>query len=206
MRLVLRNARHPLLERTLKPKGVAVIPLTVELDSRASPAHHQRPQYRRKDRGAEDHRAAGADGAVGNAGAGRARRAAGFRRRLRRHRRLPVHRAEPLDFLRARHQHRLHLAPCDRASRWCCWTNWARPPIPKRARPWPLPSPTSFASARCLSIISTHHTALKVYAANTAGVLNAAVGFDERTLAPTYELRWACRARRRASTSRSGWD
>src|SRR5271157_1699784 len=29
---VLRNARHPLLERTLKPKGVAVVPLTVELD------------------------------------------------------------------------------------------------------------------------------------------------------------------------------
>ncbi len=30
---------------------------------------------------------------------------------------------------------------------------------------------------------------MKVYAANTPGVLNAAVGFDEQTLAPTYELR-----------------
>jgi DNA mismatch repair protein MutS2 len=30
---------------------------------------------------------------------------------------------------------------------------------------------------------------LKVYAANTPGVINAAVGFDERTLEPTYELR-----------------
>ena len=30
---------------------------------------------------------------------------------------------------------------------------------------------------------------MKVYAANAEGVLNAAVGFDERTLAPTYELR-----------------
>ncbi len=39
------------------------------------------------------------------------------------------------------------------------------------------------------AIISTHHTSLKVYAENTAGVINAAVGFDERTLAPTYELR-----------------
>jgi DNA mismatch repair protein MutS2 len=46
-----------------------------------------------------------------------------------------------------------------------------------------------FRRARCLSIISTHHTSLKVYAANTPGVLNAAVGFNERTLAPTYELR-----------------
>ncbi|HTA86900.1 MAG TPA: endonuclease MutS2 [Silvibacterium sp.] len=39
------------------------------------------------------------------------------------------------------------------------------------------------------AIVSTHHTSLKVYAENTAGVINAAVGFDERTLAPTYELR-----------------
>jgi len=38
-------------------------------------------------------------------------------------------------------------------------------------------------------VISTHHTALKVYGANTEGVLNAAVGFDESTLQPTYELR-----------------
>jgi DNA mismatch repair protein MutS2 len=46
-----------------------------------------------------------------------------------------------------------------------------------------------FLRARALSIISTHHTSLKVYAANADGVVNAAVGFDEQTLAPTYELR-----------------
>src|SRR4051812_40445030 len=46
-----------------------------------------------------------------------------------------------------------------------------------------------FRALDCVSIISTHHTALKVYAANTEGVLNAAVGFDENTLQPTYELR-----------------
>jgi DNA mismatch repair protein MutS2 len=46
-----------------------------------------------------------------------------------------------------------------------------------------------FRRAGCVSVISTHHTSLKVYAANTAGVLNAAVGFDETTLQPTYELR-----------------
>ncbi len=39
------------------------------------------------------------------------------------------------------------------------------------------------------SLISTHHTSLKVYAANTPGVLNAAAGVDERTLAPNYQLR-----------------
>jgi DNA mismatch repair protein MutS2 len=46
-----------------------------------------------------------------------------------------------------------------------------------------------FLHSRAWSIISTHLTSLKVYAANHAGVRNAAVGFDENTLAPTYELR-----------------
>jgi DNA mismatch repair protein MutS2 len=46
-----------------------------------------------------------------------------------------------------------------------------------------------FRRLGAISIISTHHTSLKVYGANNPGVLNAAVGFDERTLQPTYELR-----------------
>jgi DNA mismatch repair protein MutS2 len=46
-----------------------------------------------------------------------------------------------------------------------------------------------FLHSRAWSLISTHHTSLKVYAANTEGVINAAVGFNEQTLAPTYELR-----------------
>ncbi len=41
----------------------------------------------------------------------------------------------------------------------------------------------------CIAIISTHHTSLKVYGVNTPGVVNAAVGFDEASLQPTYELR-----------------
>jgi DNA mismatch repair protein MutS2 len=46
-----------------------------------------------------------------------------------------------------------------------------------------------FLSVRAWSCITTHLTSLKVYAANRAGVLNAAVGFDQATLSPTYELR-----------------
>ncbi len=46
-----------------------------------------------------------------------------------------------------------------------------------------------FRRLGALSIVSTHHTALKVYAAGAEGVLNAAVGFDEATLSPTYELK-----------------
>jgi DNA mismatch repair protein MutS2 len=46
-----------------------------------------------------------------------------------------------------------------------------------------------FRRIGCVAIISTHHTSMKVYGVNTPGVVNAAVGFDEATLQPTYELR-----------------
>ncbi len=46
-----------------------------------------------------------------------------------------------------------------------------------------------FLHAGAWSIVSTHLTALKIYAENNPGAVNAAVGFDEQTLAPTYELR-----------------
>ena len=46
-----------------------------------------------------------------------------------------------------------------------------------------------FRQVGCMVAISTHHTSLKVYGANTPSVVNAAVGFDESTLQPTYELR-----------------
>jgi len=46
-----------------------------------------------------------------------------------------------------------------------------------------------FLNARAWTCITTHLTSMKVYAAKHAGVLNAAVGFDQATLSPTYELR-----------------
>ncbi|MBV9181285.1 MAG: endonuclease MutS2 [Acidobacteria bacterium] len=46
-----------------------------------------------------------------------------------------------------------------------------------------------FLNKGCFTIISTHHTSLKVYATNSAGIMNAAVGFDEATLRPTYALK-----------------
>jgi DNA mismatch repair protein MutS2 len=45
-----------------------------------------------------------------------------------------------------------------------------------------------FRRSGAWSLISTHHTSLKVYAANTPGVRNAAAGVDERTLAPNYHF------------------
>src|SRR6266404_1168962 len=46
-----------------------------------------------------------------------------------------------------------------------------------------------FRRIGCMTVISTHHTSLKVYGANTPGVINASVGFNETTLQPTYELK-----------------
>jgi DNA mismatch repair protein MutS2 len=46
-----------------------------------------------------------------------------------------------------------------------------------------------FLVQRAWCLITTHLTSLKVYATKHVGVLNAAVGFDEARLAPTYELR-----------------
>jgi DNA mismatch repair protein MutS2 len=45
-----------------------------------------------------------------------------------------------------------------------------------------------FLRAGAWTLISTHHTSLKVYAANTTGVRNAAAGVDEKTLAPNYHF------------------
>ena len=53
-----------------------------------------------------------------------------------------------------------------------------------------------FPQCARLECITTHLTSLKVYAANRAGVLNAAVGFDQATMSPTYELGWEFQERR----------
>ncbi len=46
-----------------------------------------------------------------------------------------------------------------------------------------------FRAAGAYTLASTHLLALKVYGANTKSVLNASMGFDEETLEPTYQLR-----------------
>jgi DNA mismatch repair protein MutS2 len=45
-----------------------------------------------------------------------------------------------------------------------------------------------FLAAGAWTLISTHHTSLKVYAANTPGERNAAAGVDEKTLVPNYQF------------------
>jgi len=45
-----------------------------------------------------------------------------------------------------------------------------------------------FRGAGAFTLVSTHLMALKIYGASTAGVLNGSMGFDDETLAPTYQL------------------
>jgi DNA mismatch repair protein MutS2 len=45
-----------------------------------------------------------------------------------------------------------------------------------------------FRGAGAFTLVSTHLLALKIYGASTAGVVNGSVGFDEETLEPTYTL------------------
>jgi len=45
-----------------------------------------------------------------------------------------------------------------------------------------------FRERGCLTLATTHHDRLKTYASTTAGVLNAAVEFDDVNLRPTYRL------------------
>ncbi len=47
----------------------------------------------------------------------------------------------------------------------------------------------AFRRRGAFTLVSTHLMALKVYGASTAGVRNGSMGFDEETLEPTYVLR-----------------
>jgi DNA mismatch repair protein MutS2 len=46
-----------------------------------------------------------------------------------------------------------------------------------------------FRAAGAFTLISTHLMALKIYGASTEGVVNGSMGFDEETFEPTYHLR-----------------
>src|SRR6185312_5987409 len=46
-----------------------------------------------------------------------------------------------------------------------------------------------FHKSGAFTLATTHLLPLKLYGTHTPGVLNASMGFDDATLAPTYELR-----------------
>ena len=186
--LALRNARHPLLQRTLKSKGVAVVPLTVELEGSQRQLVITGPNTGGKTVGLKT---IGLLALMAQAGIP-----------------LPGERAElPIfdgvfadigDYQSIEQNlstFSAHVTNIDSISQHATRESLVlldelgSATDPEEGAALAVSTADFFRQLGCLSVVSTHHTALKVYAANTAGVLNAAVGFDEHTLAPTYELR-----------------
>jgi len=114
-RLLLHHARHPLLERNLKLKGVAVVPITVELEGDHGQLVITGPNTGGK---TVTLKTVGLLALMAQSGipvpADRAEMPV-FDAVSRRYRRLPIDRAEPFDLLRARHQHRFHFTHGHRA-------------------------------------------------------------------------------------------
>ena len=186
--LLLHNARHPLLERNLKAKGISVIPITVELEGARRQLVITGPNTGGK---TVTLKTVGLLALMAQSGlpvpADRAE--------------LPVFDAVLADIgdYQSIEQNlstfSAHVTNIDFISR----TATARSLVlldelgsatdPEEGAALAVAIAGHFGRIGCMTVISTHHTSLKVYAANTPGVLNASVGFDEATLQPTYELK-----------------
>ena len=186
--LLLHNARHPLLERNLKAKGFSVVPVSIELEGARRQLIITGPNTGGK---TVTLKTAGLLALMAQSGlpvtADRAE--------------LPVFDAVLADIgdYQSIEQNlstfSAHVTNIDFISR----TATAKSLVlldelgsatdPEEGAALAVAIASHFGRIGSMTIISTHHTSLKVYAANTSGVLNASVGFDERTLQPTYELK-----------------
>ena len=186
--LILHNARHPLLERNLKSKGGRVVPVTVELEGERRELVITGPNTGGK---TVTLKTVGLLALMAQSGipvpADRAE--------------LPVFDAVLADIgdYQSIEQNlstfSAHVTNIDFLSR----TATAQSLVlldelgsatdPEEGAALAVAIADHFRRIGCIAIISTHHTSLKVYGVNTPGVVNAAVGFDEATLQPTYELR-----------------
>src|SRR5450432_1051177 len=185
--LELRDARHPMLERNLKAKGGKVVPLTLEMDA----AHRQLiisgPNTGGKTVGLKT---LGLLALMAQAGVPVPAITA----------RLPVFDSVLADIgdYQSIEQNlstfSAHVTNIDFISRTATTHSLVlldelgSATDPEEGAALAVAIAEHFQRIGALTIISTHHTSLKVYAANSKGVLNAAVGFDEKTLRPTYEL------------------
>src|SRR5215813_8163623 len=183
----LRAARHPLLERNLRPKGGKVVPLTAEMDS----AHRQLiisgPNTGGKTVALKT---IGLLALMAQAGIPVPATTA----------RLPVFDAVLADIgdYQSIEQNlstfSAHVTNIDFISRAATphslvlLDELGSATDPEEGAALAVAIAEHFRRAGALTVVSTHHTSLKVYAAHAEGVLNAAVGFDEKTLRPTYEL------------------
>jgi len=187
-RLILHNARHPLLERNLKSKGGRVIPISIALEGARRELIITGPNT------------GGKTVALKTIGLLALMTQSGLP--------VPADRAEVPVFdavladigdYQSIEQNlstfSAHVTNIDFISR----TATARSLVildelgsatdPEEGAALAVAIADHFRRVGAMTVISTHHTSLKVYGANTDSVVNAAVGFDESTLQPTYELK-----------------
>ena len=187
-RLLLHNARHPLLERNLKAKGASVVPVTIELEGPRRQLIITGPNTGGKTVALKT---VGLLSLMAQSGlpvpADRAE--------------LPVFDAILADIgdYQSIEQNlstfSAHVTNIDFISRTATvhslvlLDELGSATDPEEGAALAVAIAGHFAHIGAITVISTHHTSLKVYAANTPGVLNASVGFNEKTLQPTYELK-----------------
>jgi DNA mismatch repair protein MutS2 len=187
-RLILANARHPLLERNLKAKGGKVVPVSLELEGDRRELVITGPNTGGK---TVTLKTVGLFALMAQSGipvpADRAE--------------LPVFDAVLADIgdYQSIEQNlstfSAHVTNIDSISRAATRDSLVlldelgSATDPEEGAALAVAIADHFRHIGCIAVISTHHTSLKVYGVNTPGVVNAAVGFDEATLQPTYELR-----------------
>jgi DNA mismatch repair protein MutS2 len=186
--LLLHNARHPLLERNLKLKGASVVPTTIELEKTRRQLIITGPNTGGK---TVTLKTVGLLALMAQSGlpvpADRAE--------------LPVFDAvladigdyqsieQNLSTFSAHVTNIDFIARTATAQSLVLLDELGSATDPEEGAALAAAIAAHFGAIGCLTIISTHHTSLKVYAANTPGVVNASVGFDETTLQPTYDLK-----------------
>ncbi|MGH9544710.1 MAG: endonuclease MutS2, partial [Terriglobales bacterium] len=187
-RLILRNARHPLLERNLKGKGRRVVPISIELEGERLELVITGPNTGGKTVALKT---VGLLALMAQSGvpvpADRAD--------------LPVFDAVLADIgdyqsiAQNLSTFSAHLTNIDFISRAATANSLVlldelgSATDPEEGAALAVAIAEHFRRIGCITVISTHHTSLKVFGANTPGVVNSSVGFDEATLQPTYELK-----------------
>jgi DNA mismatch repair protein MutS2 len=187
-RMILRDARHPLLERNLKLKSIAVIPISVELEGTRRQLVITGPNTGGK---TVTLKTIGLLALMAQSGipvpADRAE--------------MPVFDAALADIgdYQSIEQNlstfSAHVTNIDFISRTATpdslvlLDELGSATDPEEGAALAVAIAGHFGRIGSMTVISTHHTSLKVYGANTPGVINASVGFNEITLQPTYELK-----------------
>lgn len=187
-RLTLKEARHPLLEAVLRPKGKRVVPFSVALDEQTHTFLISGPNTGGK---TVTMKTVGLLALMAQAG-------------------LPVTATEaevPLfdqvladigdnqsiqESLSSFSAHMMRIKAIEQAVTYqslVLLDELGRATDPEEGGALGVAILDHFRMIGAMTLASTHLLAIKVYGATTQGVLNASMGFDEETLQPTYQLR-----------------